>query len=86
MQHLALPNNEQGVNRLFRCFTPPLRSKVQQQWNILNILIHQCQSLNQDNGQSSALFHELLSQLTQPSPTYDAKLQVINRDHRYSDE
>ncbi|EVU17577.1 lfgN domain protein [Vibrio parahaemolyticus V-223/04] len=40
----------------------------------METLIKQCQQYNQSNGQSSAAFHELVSQLKQPvQHTYEDK-------------
>lgn len=74
LQRLALPNSDKGVLRLFSALPASLRTRIEKQWQVLNLLIQQCQRLNQDNGLSSATFHELLSELTQPSPTYEERI------------
>ncbi|SHO55662.1 flagellar export chaperone FlgN [Vibrio quintilis] len=77
LQALKLPADEQSVKRIFNALPPALKTQVEKQWAVLNTLIHQCHAQNQENGQCSAQFHEMLTQLTQPSPTYDPHLNGL---------
>ncbi|WP_182025941.1 flagellar export chaperone FlgN [Vibrio rotiferianus] len=66
MRKLHLPTNEQSVQRIFNALPAKLNVQARAQWNTLEGLINQCQTFNQRNGQSSAAFHELMSQLKHP--------------------
>ncbi len=66
MKNLGLPATELGVKRLLRALPKQIQPKITQQWHQLQALVHECQKRNQDNGQTSATFHELLCQITQP--------------------
>lgn len=64
LSQLNLPCSEHGVERLVRALPIKLSDNVRKQWQILESLIKECQKYNQENGQSSAAFHELLGELT----------------------
>lgn len=71
MQTLGLTRDKKGVETLFNALPKQLSAQVNQQWQVLQSLIAQCQQYNHDNGVSSATFHELITQLKQPaSHTY----------------
>ncbi len=75
MRKLDLPGDEKGVSKIFSILPEKLRFAVRKQWRQLETLIKQSQQYNQKNGQSSASFHELISQLTNSSPdTYEERL------------
>ncbi|MCF7480422.1 flagellar protein FlgN [Vibrio sp. J1-1] len=75
MQKLGLPANEKGVSKIFSVLPEKLSLPLKQQWCQLEALIIECQQYNQKNGQSSASFHELMSQFTHASPdTYEDQL------------
>lgn len=72
MRKLGLPADEKGVSKIFSVLPEKLRLAVTNQWRQLETLIKQCQQYNQKNGQSSASFHELMSDFTNASPdTYE---------------
>ncbi|XAW88926.1 flagellar export chaperone FlgN [Vibrio sp. CDRSL-10 TSBA] len=73
LQRLALPNDPAGVKHLFGALPQHLQERVRKQWRALNTMIEQCQHLNQSNGHSSAMLHELLAEMTNPSPTYQER-------------
>ncbi len=77
LKQLGLPDNASSVLRLFKALPEQIRNPVQKQWQTLNGLIERCQLLNQENGDSVATFHELLNQLTQPSPTYTERMNDL---------
>lgn len=75
MHKLGLTLDTNGVEKLFQALPNALSVQVSQQWQLLQTLVLQCQQLNHDNGVSSASFHELVGQLTQPtSHTYAEQL------------
>ncbi len=76
-QRLALPNNGKGVTRLFSALPGNLKTRVEEQWQILDTLVSECQKINQENGHSSATLQELLRELTQPSPTYEERIAEV---------
>lgn len=72
MRKLGLSADEKGVSKIFSILPEKLRLAVTKQWRQLEALIKQSQQYNQKNGQSSASFHELMSQFTNASPdTYE---------------
>lgn len=74
LRSLGLPNNSQSVVRILNALPENVRGRFVTQWKSLNSVIEQCRKLNQENGQSSAAFHELLTELTQTSVTYEERL------------
>ena len=75
LQQLQLPSSEVGVKTLTKALPIKLQTHVAKQWAVLEALIKQCQRYNQENGQSSAAFHELLGQLMgKPAITYEEKV------------
>ncbi len=75
MNRLGLPANEKGVSKIFSILPEQLRLAVTKRWHQLETLIKQCQQYNQKNGESSASFHELMSQITNTSQdTYEDRL------------
>ncbi|UTZ24096.1 flagellar protein FlgN [Vibrio campbellii] len=66
MRKLGLPCNETSVNRIFNALPAKIGTQSRKQWTLLGSLVKQCQQDNQSNGQSSAAFQELVSQLKQP--------------------
>lgn len=75
MQRLGLPANEQGVSKVFSVLPEKLSVPVKKQWRQLESLITECQQYNQKNGQRSASFHELMSQITNSArDTYEDQL------------
>ncbi|WP_415846606.1 flagellar export chaperone FlgN, partial [Vibrio aerogenes] len=77
LKSVKLPADEHSVKRIFAVLPPALKNQAEKQWAVLSTLIHQCHAQNQENGQCSAQFHEMLTQLTQPSPTYDTNLNGL---------
>ncbi|MFV8456515.1 flagellar export chaperone FlgN [Vibrio owensii] len=74
MRKLGLPCNETSVNRIFNALPAKIGTQVRKQWTLLESLVKQCQQDNQSNGQSSAAFQELVSQLKQPvQHTYEER-------------
>ena len=74
MRKLGLPCNERGVNRIFNALPAKIGTQARTQWTLLGSLVKQCQQDNQSNGQSSAAFQELVSQLKQPvQHTYEER-------------
>ncbi|MEF1300133.1 flagellar export chaperone FlgN, partial [Vibrio parahaemolyticus] len=74
MRELGLPCNDSSVTRIFNALPAKIGAQARKQWTLLETLIKQCQQYNQSNGQSSAAFHELVSQLKQPvQHTYEDK-------------
>ena len=74
MRKLGLPCNESGVNRIFNALPAKIGTQARTQWTLLGSLVKQCQQDNQSNGQSSAAFQELVSQLKQPvQHTYEER-------------
>ncbi len=74
MRKLGLPADEKGVSKIFSILPEKLSLAVTKQWRQLETLIKQSQQYNQKNGQSSASFHELMSQFTNASPdTYEER-------------
>ncbi|MDN3609434.1 flagellar protein FlgN [Vibrio ostreicida] len=72
---LALPVEKRGVDKLISLLPPAISKQVSAQCRMLQGMIEQCQKLNQDNGQTSANFHELMVQITQPNQhTYADKI------------
>ncbi|USD31743.1 MULTISPECIES: flagellar protein FlgN [Vibrio] len=72
MKALRLTSDQAGISKLFSVLPPSLSNKVHAQWRELESLVKHCHALNQENGQSSASFHELMSHITQPSQdTYE---------------
>lgn len=75
MKKLGLPASEQGVSKIFSALPAKISIPVKNQWHQLEALTKQCQQYNQKNGQNSASFHELMSQLTRPvQDTYEDQL------------
>ncbi|MBN3495034.1 MULTISPECIES: flagellar protein FlgN [Vibrio] len=66
MTALRLTRDQGGMNKLFSALPTSLSNKVHSQWRELESLVKHCQALNQENGQSSASFHELMCHITQP--------------------
>ncbi|WP_341662433.1 flagellar protein FlgN [Vibrio sp.] len=66
MATFQLPTDKQGVERFFSALPPTAAEKLQALWLELETLIKRCQVLNQENGQTSASFHELVASLTNP--------------------
>ncbi|GAA5645320.1 MULTISPECIES: flagellar protein FlgN [Vibrio] len=66
MESLGLPASEQGVQSLLKVLPTTLRNQATRQWQSLHQLVDECQQCNQNNGKSSAAFHEMLSQLVSP--------------------
>ncbi|MGR5236440.1 flagellar export chaperone FlgN [Vibrio alfacsensis] len=66
MRALGLTCNDSGVNKIFNALPGHIGTQVRKQWTMLETLVTQCQQYNQSNGQSSAAFHELISQIKQP--------------------
>lgn len=74
MRALGLPCNETSVNRIFNALPSKIGTQARKQWALLESLVKQCQQDNQSNGQSSAAFQELVSQLKQPvQHTYEER-------------
>ncbi|WP_394157224.1 flagellar protein FlgN [Vibrio campbellii] len=74
MRALGLPCNETSVNRIFNALPSKIGTQARKQWTLLGSLVKQCQQDNQSNGQSSAAFQELVSQLKQPvQHTYEER-------------
>lgn len=74
MRKLGLPCNETSVNRIFNALPAKIGTQARKQWTLLESLVKQCQQDNQSNGQSSAAFQELVSQLKQPvQHTYEER-------------
>ncbi|WP_199460814.1 flagellar export chaperone FlgN [Vibrio owensii] len=74
MRKLGLPCNETSVNRIFNALPAKIGTQARKQWALLESLVKQCQQDNQSNGQSSAAFQELVSQLKQPvQHTYEER-------------
>lgn len=74
MRKLGLPCNETSVNRVFNALPAKIGTQARKQWTMLESLVKQCQQDNQSNGQSSAAFQELVSQLKQPvQHTYEER-------------
>ncbi|EJA7340920.1 TPA: flagellar protein FlgN [Vibrio parahaemolyticus] len=74
MRELGLPCSDSSVARIFNALPAKIGAQARKQWTLLETLIKQCQQYNQSNGQSSAAFHELVSQLKQPvQHTYEDK-------------
>ncbi|UTZ39209.1 flagellar protein FlgN [Vibrio campbellii] len=74
MRKLGLPCNETSVNRIFNALPAKIGTQARTQWTLLGSLVKQCQQDNQSNGQSSAAFQELVSQLKQPvQHTYEER-------------
>lgn len=72
LKQLGLSADEQSVHRLMSVLPRRLTPQLRQQWSTLKSLVTQCHQLNMSNGQSSAAFHELLSQVKHPvQHTYD---------------
>lgn len=72
MKALRLTSDQAGISKLFSVLPPSLSGKVHAQWRELESLVKQCHALNQENGHSSASFHELMCHVTQPSQhTYE---------------
>ncbi len=65
LQQLHLPSSELGVEKLIHALPDKHKVPLKKQWKSLETLIKHCQKYNNQNGQSSAAFHELLGQLTQ---------------------
>ncbi|PFG57710.1 flagella synthesis protein FlgN [Vibrio sp. ES.051] len=74
MRELGLTPNDTSVKRIFNALPAQIAKQAREQWALLETLVSQCQQYNQSNGQSSAAFHELISQLKQPvQHTYEDK-------------
>ena len=74
MRKLGLRCNETSVNRIFNALPAKIGTQARTQWTLLGSLVKQCQQDNQSNGQSSAAFQELVSQLKQPvQHTYEER-------------
>ncbi|WP_425670314.1 flagellar export chaperone FlgN [Vibrio owensii] len=74
MRKLGLPCNETSVSRIFNALPAKIGTQARKQWTLLESLVKQCQQDNQSNGQSSAAFQELVSQLKQPvQHTYEER-------------
>ncbi|WP_325893208.1 flagellar protein FlgN [Grimontia sp. NTOU-MAR1] len=68
---LGLSADDNGITRLLSVLPNTLSTQAKNQWSMLKNLIEQCQKYNAENGQTSASFHEMLSQMTTASsPTY----------------
>ncbi|WP_428775215.1 flagellar protein FlgN [Vibrio sp.] len=65
LRQIGLAADEKGVQRLLNALPTPLKNQVANQWRELQRLVSRCQQLNQQNGHSSANFHEMLVNLTQ---------------------
>ncbi len=78
LAQLKLPCSEVGVERLIKALPAKLSDNVNKQWHILESLITQCQKYNQNNGQSSAAFQELLGELTgQKQHSYEEHARAV---------
>ncbi|WP_112478731.1 flagellar protein FlgN [Vibrio variabilis] len=78
LTQLKLPCSEVGVERLIKALPAKLSDNVNKQWHILESLITQCQKYNQNNGQSSAAFQELLGELTgQKQHSYEEHARAV---------
>ncbi|WP_165312869.1 flagellar export chaperone FlgN [Vibrio ziniensis] len=77
LKSLGLSNGSHSALRLFNALPESVRPKYTKQWHSLNQLVEQCKKLNQENGQSSAAFHELLSDLTHSSLTYEERITEV---------
>lgn len=78
LTQLKLPCSQAGVERLIRALPAKLSDNVNKQWHILESLIAQCQKYNQNNGQSSAAFQELLGELTgQKQHSYEEHARAV---------
>ncbi|MGF1774395.1 flagellar protein FlgN [Vibrio wakamikoensis] len=78
LTQLKLPCSQAGVERLIRALPAKLSDNVHKQWHILESLIAQCQKYNQNNGQSSAAFQELLGELTgQKQHSYEEHARTV---------
>ncbi|MGR5288098.1 flagellar export chaperone FlgN [Vibrio maritimus] len=78
LTQLKLPCSQAGVERLIRALPAKLSDNVHKQWHILESLIAQCQKYNQNNGQSSAAFQELLGELTgQKQHSYEEHARAV---------
>ncbi len=64
---LGLPNNEQGAQKLLSVLPAKIRQPATAQWQRLHALIAKCQQCNQENGQNTAMFQELLERIIQPN-------------------
>ena len=74
MRALGLPCNASSVNRIFNALPANIATQARQKWTLLESLVKQCQQDNHSNGQSSATFQELVSQLKQPvQHTYEER-------------
>ncbi|GLT16395.1 protein LfgN [Vibrio zhanjiangensis] len=63
MARLKLSADHIGIERLFSALPPPAGEKIRHLWSQLEKLVKCCQALNQENGQTTANFHELVSSL-----------------------
>ena len=66
MATFQLKMDKKGVERFFSALPPAAAEKIKSLWHQLETLIKHCQVLNQENGQTSASFHELIASLTRP--------------------
>jgi len=67
LNKLGLPPEQSSTDKIINALPQSMAHKVRHQWQTLASLVEQCQQLNNDNGVSSASFHELISSLKEPS-------------------
>ncbi|MBU2898661.1 flagellar export chaperone FlgN [Vibrio hepatarius] len=64
MVSLQLSADKTGIERFFSALPSAAGKKVRCQWQHLENMVKRCQTLNQENGQTSANFHELMVSVT----------------------
>ncbi|KXF81060.1 flagellar protein FlgN [Enterovibrio coralii] len=67
LKQLGLEDSNRGVSRLQNALPSALKKKAMVQWDSLQRLVEQCQQYNNDNGQVSASFHEMISGVIKPA-------------------
>lgn len=68
LEQLGLSADETGVSRMLAVLPHAMEKQARSQWSTLKNLVMQCQQYNTENGQVSANFQEMLSQVTATSP------------------
>ncbi|MDD1781847.1 flagellar protein FlgN [Enterovibrio sp. ZSDZ35] len=74
LNKLGVGCSRSGVARLMKALPPSLGPQAKKQWETLQRLVECCQQYNNENGQTTATFHEMIAGVLQPtSDTYQER-------------
>ncbi|PKF51208.1 flagellar protein FlgN [Enterovibrio nigricans] len=75
LNKLGVGGSRLGVTRLMNALPPALGQQAKNQWETLQRLVEHCQHYNNENGQTTATFHEMIASVIEPaSDTYQERL------------